>query len=82
MTEDEKISFLSEKVKEIDRMTREIKGAFPEKSFVTSVRIGTNLTMVQQRKVNAKMTSHTMGIQAMILMEQSFNIVPQTKVTQ
>lgn len=33
MTEDEKISFISEKVKEIDRITREIESVFPEKSF-------------------------------------------------
>lgn len=33
MTEDEKISFLSEKVKEIDRITREVESVFPEKSF-------------------------------------------------
>ena len=33
MTEDEKIFFLSEKVKEIDRITREIQDVFPEKSF-------------------------------------------------
>lgn len=33
MTEDEKIFFLSEKVKEIDKITREIGDVFPEKSF-------------------------------------------------
>lgn len=33
MTEDEKIFFLSEKVIEIDRITREIEDVFPEKSF-------------------------------------------------
>ena len=33
MTEQEKVAFLSEKVKELNRITSEIEDVFPEKSF-------------------------------------------------
>ena len=33
MTEDEKIEFLSDKVKELEKITNEIGIVFPEKSF-------------------------------------------------
>ena len=33
MLEDEKIAFLSEKVKELEKITEEIEQVFPEKSF-------------------------------------------------
>ena len=33
MTEQEKVAFLSEKVKELNKITSEIEALFPEKSF-------------------------------------------------
>lgn len=33
MTEEEKIKYLSDKIKELDRITSEIETVFPEKSF-------------------------------------------------
>lgn len=54
MTEDEKIYFLSEKVKEIDRITREIEAVFPEKSF--------NLDGILIGNIVEVMVAHAYGI--------------------
>lgn len=54
MTEDEKIEFLSDKVKELEKITNEIGIVFPEKSFkLDGILIG-NIVEV--------MVSHAYGI--------------------
>ena len=54
MSEDEKIAFLSEKVKELEKITEEIEQVFPEKSFkLDGILIG-NIVEV--------MASHAYGI--------------------
>lgn len=54
MTEDQKIEFLSEKIKEIEKITQEIGAVFPEKSFkLDGILIG-NIVEV--------MVSHAYGI--------------------
>ena len=54
MTEDQKIEFLSEKIKEIEKITQEVGAVFPEKSFkLVGILIG-NIVEV--------MVSHAYGI--------------------
>lgn len=54
MTEDEKIAFLSEKVKEIESITQEISELFPEKSF--------NLDGILIGNIVEVMVAHAYGI--------------------
>lgn len=54
MTEHEKIAFLSEKVKEIEKITQEIGKVFPEKSF--------NLDGILIGNIVEVMVAHTYGI--------------------
>ena len=54
MTEEEKIQFLAEKIKELDRITLDIKNVFSEKSFkLDGILIG-NIVEV--------LTAHSYGI--------------------
>lgn len=54
MTENEKIAFLTEKVKELEKITNEITDVFPEKSF--------NLDGILVGNIVEVMTAHAYGI--------------------